>query len=577
MKKKLALRPSALVGLTLLASLWLAACGDSTPTTAPATTAAATAAKTSAAPVAGTTAAAGATTVAGTPAATTTAAATGAKGGTAVVAIDSDPDTLNLGATTGYSSGDVGAKIFNGLVWLDGTFTPQPSLATSWTISDDGKTYSFKLRSGVTWHDGKPFTSDDVKFTMEEILAKYHPRTMALMKRVKSVETPDPLSVVVTLSEPYAPYLLQQTVFDSPILPKHIFTGTDILKNPASSKPIGTGPFKFVEWNRGSSIRLARNENYWEAGKPLLDGIVFQIVPQGANRSSGLETGEIDFVVDFYLQKSDVKRLESNPKLQPRRGQGTPAIDFITLNTKTAALATKEARQAVTLAVNRKRMVDQAMGGLARTGKGPFGDGFKLVYNPDTDYDKLYPYDVEKAKTLLDTAGVKAGADGSRGTLRLVYDSARPQFVSGAQLVKENLKLVGFNVELQPLERSVMIQKVFADRDFDLTFQSFSSSGDPAIGYHRLYLTNATKTQFLNASGYSNLKVDELLNKAAVTPKSEDRVKLYTEVQTILAADLPSIVLFDEEGVDFASKRLSGLWTSSDSRDRWDTVSLAKS
>jgi peptide/nickel transport system substrate-binding protein len=209
------------------------------------------------------------------------------------------------------------------------------------------------------------------------------------------------------------------------------------------------------------------------------------------------------------------------------------------------------------------------MGGLGRPGYGPFGDGFKWLLAPDASYTKLYPFDVEKAKALLQRAGVAPNT-----TLRLVHDAARPNFVAGAQIIRDNLRQLGLNVEIQPLERSVMIQKVFADRDFDLTLQSYVSSGDPSIGYHRLYLTNETKNQFLNASGYSNPRVDDLLNKAAITPAQTDRAALYKDAQTILSDDLPSLVLYDEEGVDFATKKLNNVWLALDSRDRWSEVWL---
>lgn len=507
----------------------------------------------------------------------TTAATQPTRGGIAVIAMDSDPETLNLGLTTGYSAGDVGSKIFNGLVWLDGNYQPQPQLAESWKISDDGKTYTFKLRSGVTWHDGKPFTSADVKYSYDEILLKLHPRTRTLAARIASIEAPDAQTIVFTLKDAYAPFMIQQTVFEAPILPKHLYDGQgDVTKNPVNLKPIGTGPFKFSEWNKGSTIKLVRNDNYFEKDKPYLDAIVFQIIPQGANRSTALETGEVDFVVDFYLPKTDVKRLEANAKLTAKRGQGSPAIDFMMMNTRTKALSTAEARQAVAMAIDRKRIVDQAMNGIGRVGRGPFGDGFKWLLNPTVDFDKMYPRDVAKAKSLLDKAGVTAAADGTRAKLRLVYDSARPQFVTAAQIIKENLKDIGFDVDLQPLERAVMIQKVFLDWEYDLTLQSFVSSGDPAIGYHRLYITTTTKAQFTNQTGYSNPKVDELLAKAATAPDVKARASFYGELQTILANDLPSLVLFDEEGVDFASKKLSGLWTGIDSRDRWDLVWMPK-
>ncbi len=492
------------------------------------------------------------------------------RGGTAVLAIDSDPDTLNFGLTTNFSAGDVASKIFQGLVWLDGNWKPQPQLATSWTVSDDAKTYTFKLRDGVKWHDGKPFSSADVVYSLKEVIGKFHPRSKALIDRAESIEAPDASTVIVKLKAPYAPFLIQMTAFDAPILPKHIYEGSDVLKNDANNKPIGTGPFKFSEWNKGQNLKVVRNPDYWEKDKPYLDGIVFQITPQAANRSTGLETGEIDFVADFYLPKADVKRLSASDKLQSKRGQGAPAVDFIFINTASAALKNKEARQALALSIDRKRMVEQAMNAIGRNGQSPWGNGFKWMFDDKSDFDKLYPRDVNKAKSLLEKAGVKDAK------LRLIYDSARPQFVAGAQIVKENLKEVGIDVELQAVERAVFQTKVFTDRDYDLAFQSFTSSGDPAIGYHRMYATNTTKTANLNPTGFSNAKVDELLAKASNAVTQDARGAAYKEAAVILADEMPVLVLFDEEGVDFASKKLSGLWSSIETRDQWQNVSLTK-
>lgn len=509
--------------------------------------------------------------------AATAAPAGPAKGGTAVIAIDSDPESLNLGITSGYSAGDVGAKIYNGLVWIDTNFAIKPSLAESWTISGDAKTYTFKLRQGVTWHDGKPFTSADVVYTFQEILGKFHPRSQALVKRMKSIEAPDANTVVITLNDAYAPLLLQLNVFEAPMLPKHLFDGQgDVLKNPVNSKPVGTGPFKFVEWTKGATVKLARNDAYWEKGKPYLDNVVFPIVPQATNRATALETGEADFLSSFYVPLTDVERLSKNATLEQKRGVAFPAIYFMMMNTTTKALATKEARQAVAFAVDRQRIVTQANAGIGRVGRGPFGDGFKWLLDPSVDYSTMYPRDVAKAKTLLDGAGVTAGADGSRGKLRLIVDAARAPFITAAQIIKENLKEIGFDVEVQTLERAVMTTKVYTDRDFDLTLQSFVSSGDPAIGYHRLYVTTTNKVASTNATGYSNAKVDELFAKAATTPEQKDRAGLYVEAQKILAADLPSLVLYDDDTVNFATKKLKGVFSGIDTRDRWEDVSLTK-
>lgn len=500
-----------------------------------------------------------------------------ARGGTAVIVMDSDPDTLNLGVTSNYSSGDVGAKLYNGLIWVDTNFGIKPSLAESWTISPDAKVYTFKLRQGVTWHDGKPFTSADAVYTFQEILGKFHPRSQALVKRMKSIEAPDANTLVITLVDPYAPLLLQLNVFEAPMLPKHLFDGQgDVLKNPAGLKPIGTGPYKFVEWTKGASVKLARYENYWEKGKPYLDNLVFPIIPQAANRGTALETGEADFLASFYLPLTDVERLSKSDKLNQKRGIAFPAIYFMMMNNATPALAKKEARQAIAFAVDRARIITQANAGIGRIGRGPFGDGFKWLLDPAVDYSKMYPRDVAKAKSLLDAAGVAAAADGTRAKLRLVVDSARAPFVTAAQIIKENLKEIGIEVEVQAVERAVMTQKVYTDRDYDLTLQSFVSSGDPAIGYHRLYVTTTTRVASTNATGYSNTVVDGLFAKAAVTPDQGARAALYVEAQKILADEMPTLVLYDDDTVNFASKKLAGVFGAIDVRDRWEDVSLTK-
>lgn len=553
--KEISRRNFLKVSMTGIAAAALAGCTTPAPTTAPAP------AKT---------AAPAATAVPPTPAGPT-------KGGTAVIAIDADPDTLNLGLSTAYSVGDVGAKLYNALIWIDKDFNIKPSLAESWTISSDALVYSFKLRSGVTWHDGKPFSSSDVKYTFEEILGKFHPRSAALIKRMKSIEAPDANTLVITLAAPYAPLLLQLNVFEAPILAKHVYEGQgEVTKNPANLKPIGTGPFKFMEWTKGASIKLARYDNYWDKGKPYLDNLVFSIIPQASNRATAMETGEADYLVNFYVPLADAKRLMASDKLVTERGHSFPAVYFMFMNNVTKALSTKQARQAIAFAVDRKRIITQANDGIGRAARGPFGDGFPWLMNPSVDYEKMYPRDVAKAKSLLDAAGVAAGADGMRGKLRLVVSAARAPFVTAAQIIKENLKEIGFDVEVMALENAVMLQKVFTDRDYDLTLQSFVSSGDPAIGYHRIYITTKPGTNNTNATGYSNAKVDELFNKAAVTPDQKARAALYQEAQAILADEMPTLVLYDDDPVNFASKKLKGLWTTIDTREKWEDIWMTK-
>jgi peptide/nickel transport system substrate-binding protein len=487
----------------------------------------------------------------------------------AVLGIDADPPTLNPAISTDYATGDVGAKILEGLVWLDRDYAPQPSLATSWTFSPDGKSYRFKLRQGVTWHDGKPFSSADVEFTFNQVLAKYHPRTSGLLKSLGAkVEAPDAETVLFTLNRGYAPFMVQLSVFEAPILPKHLYENTDIPANPANQAPVGTGPYRFRNWARGATIGTERNPSWW-GGKAGLDEMIFQIVPQPQNRTAGLETGEIDAMVDFYLPKPDEPRLMKDSSLQYRKGINIPAVYFLAFNTRRPVFANKLARQALACAIDRDRMVRQVMDGLARPGYGAFGDGFRWLLDPADSYAKKYPLDPARGKALLK----QAGYDGKPVTL--VYDTARPQLRGAAQIIRDNLREIGMDVTLQPLERAVQIDAVFTKYDFDLTLQSFFSAGDPAIGYHRMYLTQNGHQALTNCTGYSDPEVDKLLGEAAIAPDRKDRAAIYIQLQKILNDALPSLVLFDEETVDFATKKLTGLWPAIDARDQWGGVRLA--
>jgi peptide/nickel transport system substrate-binding protein len=493
----------------------------------------------------------------------------GAAKGTVVLGIDADPPTLNLGTTTDFTAGDVSAKILEGLIWLDPAYNPKPALATSWTVSTDGKTYRFNLRRGVKWHDGRDFSSADVKFTLTEVLAKLHPRASAVFKNIGlEVDTPDADTVVVKLQKAYAPFLSQMTVFDAPMLPRHLYESGPVATNPNNLKPVGTGPFKFAEWKRGSSIRLVRNASYWDADKPYLEQLIFQIIPQGANRVPALQAGEIDTLLDFYTPKPEMPRILADKTLAARQGINIPAIWFMMFNLNSPVFAKKEARQALAFGIDRQRLVKQVMQGLARPGAGAFGDGFKWLLNEGVSYARKYPFDPARARALLAKAGIKPDTV----TVRLPFDLGRPQMRAQSQIIQDNLRQIGIEVKLEPLERSVLLDRVFTKRDFDLTLGSFYSAGDPAIGYTRLYITTPNRAPNTNASGYSNPKVDDLLNQAATAPERATRAKLYKDLQVILNEDLPSMVLFDEETVDTASRKLTGVFPGLDARDQWSGV-----
>lgn len=206
------------------------------------------------------------------------------RGGTLVQITQPEPPTLGSYISTASPVGQVAAKIYDGLLEYDFNLKPVGALAQSWTIADDGKTMTFRLRPGVKFHDGKPFTSADVQFSVMEVLKKVHPRGINTFAEVTAVETPDPMTAVFRLAKP-APYIMSAlSGYESPMLPKHVFEMGDIRTHQNANSPVGTGPFKFVEWRRGEFVRLDRNAEYWKPGLPYLDRVVVRFIADNATR-----------------------------------------------------------------------------------------------------------------------------------------------------------------------------------------------------------------------------------------------------------------------------------------------------
>src|SRR5262244_2722890 len=219
------------------------------------------------------------------------------RGGTLVAAIVSDPGHLNPAITTSGATHAASELLYNGLVGRDERGDPVPELAESWQVEQGGAVYRFRLRDGVKWHDGKPFTAADVKFSFEEVLLKFHARTKASMGgALAGIDAPDDRTVVFRFKQPYAPLLYQLDATEAPIIARHVYQGSDPQTNPANASPVGTGPFKFVSYKKGAEIRLARNPAYFKKGLPYLDEVVMRVIPDVATQVLALENGEVDFL-----------------------------------------------------------------------------------------------------------------------------------------------------------------------------------------------------------------------------------------------------------------------------------------
>lgn len=546
------------------------------PTTAPPATAvnqsAATAAPASAAKPAASQAAAPA---AGKPAET---AAAPKRGGTLVFALGQDPSSLNPAIATGIHELTAACITYQALVYTDKSYNPQPMLAQSWEVSPDNLVYIFALRQGVKWHDGQPFTSADVKFTYEEMLAKYHPRSKQLFADfVKSVETPTASTLKITLKSVYGPFLSQLTCFNAPVLPKHLFEGSDVLKNPHNTKDIvGTGPFKFENWVPGDRISYVRNDSYWQPGEPFLDRVIFKVIADPAARTAAIQAGEIDYVHSLYLPVQDYLRLKDDKRFQVGLGNNFPVDQMLTLNTQNAPLNDKRVRQALLTALDRELIDRQVYFNFGHLAKSMVAEEIAWAYNPAIDLTKQYAFNVQKANQLLDAAGFARGADGNRfKRLRFVYEVGRTGHPEMAQIAQQNWAAIGVPVEIVPQERSLMIDTVYVKRQFDITINELTTQGDPALGYARLYTCDSVRpVQFTNGAGFCNPDVDKLFAQGAGQAVNDKRAPAYFELQKMLADELPVIPLRQVGAADLVSAKFefAEFWKSAIVSDLWGKI-----
>ena len=470
------------------------------------------------------------------------------KGGSLVVAIQDNPPHLLTGISVDILTICVAGQIYDTLIRMDTKFNVGPSLAKSWSASADGLKYTFELERGVTWHDGRPFTSADVAHTFTEISGKYSSLARAAFREVASIETPDDFTVVINLksADPaFFPWAFSQPNF-AQIFPKHIYEGSDPRKNAANFKPVGTGPFKFREWARGSHIVLERNPDYFQKDHVFLDRVVFQIVPDSGARQVALERGDVDHIPYFALPPSAVEPLS--------RLRGVKVVDSVRpalgeiimfFNLRHAQLGKKEVRQAIAHAIDRNVLVKLALNGRARVATGPIRSDHPPFYNPDVP---KYPRNVALANRLLDKAGApRRGA--SRFAVRLSYEGAGEggALQSAAEIMREQLREVGIDLQLRPSDPAAWVDTAFIKWDFDVTMGSFGTGPDPKIAVSRFYKTeNIQRIPSANLMGYSNPKVDDLLSRADLDLNQDTRARLYKEAQSIMVDELPALWLWEK-------------------------------
>ncbi|MDB5587712.1 MAG: Extracellular solute-binding protein family 5 middle family protein 13 [Devosia sp.] len=480
------------------------------------------------------------------------------KGGTLTFNIGTEPPVLVLIAHTAGAAYNISGKVNEGLLTYDADFNPQPLLATEWKVAEDGLRYWFKLREGVKWHDGEDFTAKDVAFSIQA-LKDNHPRGRATYASVASINVLASHEVELILAKP-APFLLKAFAsFESPIVPKHLYEGTNIPENPHNIAPVGTGPFVFKEWVRGSHAIFTRNEAYWDNPKPYLDQIIFRFIIDPAAAVAGIETGEVLLSV-ANIPLTDVDRLKSNPNLvvDTTVTAYSPSISRAEFNFDNPYLANVKVRQAIAHAVDRDFIVNTIYLGYAKRLDGPVSPDLAAFFSSDLP---VYSFDPAEAEKLLDEAGFPRGADGKR--FKLFIDPTQP---SGppkqtAEYFAQALGKVGIEVELRSQDFATFVKRVYADRDFDIAIEGMSNLYDPTVGIQRLYWSKNYKpgVPFSNGAHYSSAETDRLLEAASIEVDPKKRYDLFVDFQKQVVADLPALDIVAPDTFTISDKRVKNL------------------
>ena len=472
-----------------------------------------------------------------------------------VVGQIAEPKSLDPATVTAVNDFRILMNVYEGLVrYADGTLQVEPALAESWSISEDGKTYTFKLREGISFHDGSPLTAEAVKFNFDRMLDEEHPfhdtgpfPLAFFFSAIDTVEAPDGDTVVFALKEPYAPFLSNLAYPTGLIVSPEAVRehGEDFGRNPS-----GTGPFRFAEWESNAKVVVVRNDDYW-GGAPSLEAVVFRPITDANTRVAEMLAGGLDLMVE--VPPDNVSQFDEDPAYVVHEQAG-PHVWFLILNAKEGPMADKRVRQAVNYAIDKKSLVENVLQGTAEVAAGPTPPAFSWAYNENLE---PYPHDPDKARELIREAGFEGAkltfyvTEGGSGMLDPVPMGAA---------IQADLAEVGFDVEIETYEWNTFLGKVNPGLEgkADMAEMAWMTNDPDTLPYLALRTEAFPDAGGFNSGYYSNPKVDELLEAARTSTDQDERASLYREMQEIVRDDAPWAFIANWKQNAVTSERVSG-------------------
>lgn len=480
------------------------------------------------------------------------------KGGHVIEGWSTDIKTFNSILSSDVYSNLMINMVNDGLLYVDGKGNLKPSLATAVpTGGSDGNTYTFKLRSGVKWSDGTPLTSDDVLFTYNLIFAPEYsavasPRRGDFTAHVESISAPDPQTFVIKTKSTYAPLLYSHGGYS--IMPKHVLGSIPAAQvntmSYNSAPTVTNGMFKFVSWQKGAQVTLARNENYWR-GAPYLDNYVFKVYSSAVAIGNALKTGEIN--VGAQLDASQIASLKTQAGLKVLNFV-TPGFEYLALNLNPEKPAGKilqdvNVRKALYYGINRPAMIKSVLFG---QGTNATGVEPPTSWAYDANATPQYKYNPAKANKMLDDAGWTKGADGIRtknGTrmaFKLEASAGNLTLSNIMQVVQQNWKAIGVEATPTEVQFTQLVTELTASRNFDIILIGFSLGADP--DQSQLFSSEGLAVGGFNGMDFNDPTVNRLDEEGTATLNRQKRIQIYKQYQDRMNEQLPILLLYFTKG-----------------------------